>query len=123
MNVHEMSQSLHTMMEIIATTKLADHNVSNDLFQNCMACVANKIIQLVQSVDQLGRSLHGSIPELSNRLKSFEQITITRNENLSALTERVASIETNTYHFQKQEHHIQKFIICYKHIGYNINIM
>ena len=75
MNVFQMTQSLQSMVESIATTNPTDQYVSKHLHQNCMATVANNILELVKSVNQLTWGLNAGIQNLSEKLEKSEEAT------------------------------------------------
>ena len=95
MNVHEMTQSFQSMVESIATTNPTEHYVSKDLFQNCMASVANNIIELVQSVNQLTWGLNTGVQTLSDKLENSEKATQILHANDAKMSERIDKWDSN----------------------------
>ena len=86
MNVFQMTQSFQSMVESIATTNPTDQYVSKDLHQNCMATVANNILELVKSVNQLTWGLNAGIQNLADKLeksKETAKISHANNANMS----------------------------------------
>ena len=71
MNVFQMTQSFQLMVESIATTSPTDQYVTKDLYQNCMATVANNIIELVKSVNQLSWGLNAGLQNLADKLEKI----------------------------------------------------
>ena len=74
MNVYQISQSFQSMVESIATTNPSEHFVSKDLFQYCMASVANNIIELGKSVIELTWGLKAVVQTLSEKLENLKKL-------------------------------------------------
>ena len=88
MNVHEISQSFHTMVETTTTSNPAEHYVTKDLFQTCMASVSNTMIQLVQSVNHLTWRFYTGIGELSAKFENLEENNKSVLKNTGDLSEK-----------------------------------
>ena len=95
MNVFQISQSFQSMVESIATTNPSEHFVSKDLFQNCMATVANNIIELGKSVNQLTWGVNAGIQTLTDKLENSEEATKVLQSNNTSMSERFNRWDTN----------------------------
>ena len=95
MNVFQISQSFQSMVESIATTNPSEHFVSKDLFQNCMATVANNIIELGKSVNQLTWGVNTGIQTLTDKLENSEEATKVLQSNNTSMLERFNRWDTN----------------------------
>ena len=95
MNVFQISQSFQSMVENIATTNPSEHFVSKDLFQNCMATVANNIIELGKSVNQLAWGVNTGIQTLTDKLENSEEATKVLQSNNTSMSERFNRWDTN----------------------------
>ena len=58
-----------------------------------VVCGAPTTSKLVQSINQLGRGLHGSITQLDIKMHSYEKSTVTSQSTCSEFTERRTGIE------------------------------
>ena len=95
MNVFQMTQSFQSMVESIATTNPTDKYVTKDLFQNCMATVANNIIELGKSVNQLTWGVNAGIQTLTDKLENSEETTKVLQSNNTSMSERFNRWDTN----------------------------
>ena len=99
MNVFQMTQSFQSMVESIATTNPTDQYVSKELHQNCMATVANNILELVKSVNQLTWGFNAGIQNLSEKIEKSEEATKGNfqfnNTKMSEMSERFDRWDTN----------------------------
>ena len=90
-----MTQSFQSMVESIATTGPNEPYVSKDVFQNCMASVANNIIQLAQCVNQLTWGLNTGIQTLTDKLETSIETAKISHENNSKMSERLNRLDSN----------------------------
>ena len=95
MNVFQMTQSFQSIVESIATTNPTDKYVTKDLFQNCMATVANNIIELGKSVNQLTWGVNAGIQTLTDKLENSEETTKVLQSNNTSMSERFNRWDTN----------------------------
>ena len=101
MNVHEISESFHTMVENIATSNQAEYYVTKDLFQTCMASVSNTMIQLVPSVNQLTWGFYTGIGELSAKFENLEENNKSSCKNTAELSDEIQKLENNNSFLHK----------------------
>ena len=83
------------MVESIATTNPSEHFVSKDLFQNYMATVANNIIELGKSVNQLTWGVNAGIQTITDKLENSEKVTKVLQSNNTSMSERFNRWDTN----------------------------
>ena len=95
MNACQISQSFQSMVESIATTDPSEHFVSKDMFQNCMATVANNIIELGKSVNQLTWGVNAVIQTLTDKLESSEEATKVLQSYNTSMSKRFNRWDTN----------------------------
>ena len=95
MNVFQMTQSFQSMVESIATTNPTDKYVTKDLYQNCMATVANNIIELVKSVNQLSWGLNAGLQNLADKLEKSEETAKISHANNAKFSQQIDRLDLN----------------------------
>ena len=95
MNVFQMTQSFQSMMESIATTNPTDQYVTKDLYQNCMATVADNLIELVKSVNQLTWGLNAGIQNLADKLEKSEETAKISYANNAKMSQKIDRLDLN----------------------------
>ena len=95
MNVFKMTQSFQSMVESITTTNPTDKYVTKDLYQNCMATVANNIIELVKSVNQLSWGLNAGLQNLADKLEKSEETAKISHANNAKISQQIDRFDLN----------------------------
>ena len=95
MNVFQMTQSFQSLVESIATTNPTDKYVTKDLYQNCMATVANDIIELVKSVNQLSWGLNAGLQNLADKLEKSEETAKISHANNAKVSQQIDRLDLN----------------------------
>ena len=95
MNVFQMTQSFQSMVESIATTNPTDKYVTKDLYQNCMATVANNIIELVKSVNQLSWGLNAGLQNLADKLEKSEETAEISHAKNAKISQQIDRLDLN----------------------------
>ena len=95
MNVFQMTQSFQSMVESIATTNPTDQYVSKDLHQNCMATVANNILEVVKSVNQLTWGLNAGLQNHADKLEKSEETAKISHANNAKISQQIDRLDLN----------------------------